>query len=116
MNIVIDIHILFKFMIINNTDNIIQIKIEIKNAKITDLKIKIPKIIKNNILIPNSAGITEADSEAKYISLFIDKNTRAITIVEGNVPRIPPIFVPYFSAINIITTTIIADNIKGKKN
>ena len=71
---------------------------------------------KNNTFIPNSAGITAAASEEKLISWLIAKNMRAITIVDGNVPRIPPIFVPYFSAINIITTTIIADRIKGKNN
>jgi hypothetical protein len=116
MYIVIEIHILFKLMMIINNDSIIQIESEIKNAIITDLKTRIANITKNNMLIPNSAGITDADFEAKFTSLVIAKKTRAITIVDGNVPRIPPIFVPYFSAIAIISTTIIADKIKGKNN
>ena len=34
-------------------------------------------------------------------------------IVVGRVPIIPPIFVPYFSAITVIKITTSADNING---
>ena len=116
MYIIIETHILFKLMMIIEYVSIIQTESVMKNAITTDLKTRIANITKNNMLIPNSAGITDADFEAKFISLFIAKKIRAITIVDGNVPRIPPIFVPYFSAIAIIITTIIADKIKGKNN
>ncbi len=36
-----------------------------------------------------------------------------MTIVDGRVPKIPPILVPYRSAINIIKITIKAERIKG---
>ena len=39
--------------------------------------------------------------------------TKAIIIVEGSVPRIPPTFVPYFSAMMVIMMTISADRTNG---
>lgn len=64
---------------------------------------------------PISAGTTETDSEAKFGPLFKDMNMKITTMVEGNVPIIPPTFVPNFSAITVIKITIIVDKIKGKR-
>lgn len=114
--IAIDIKILFKLIKIRKDEKIIQIINELKNARYIDLLINIANIAKKHILIPNSAGIITADSEAKFLLLLIAKKIRAITIVEGSVPRIPPILVPYFSAMNIIIITNIADNTNGKNN
>ena len=46
------------------------------------------------MLIPNSAGTTAADRDAKSTSLLMAMKINAMTIVEGRVPRMPPVFVP----------------------
>jgi len=45
-------------------------------------------------LMPNSAGTTATDWDAKSIPLFNEIKRNAMTMVEGRVPKIPPIFVP----------------------
>ena len=64
--------------------------------------------------MPNSAGTTAADLEAKSTFWFRAIKINAITIVDGRVPKMPPVFVPYRSAINIIRITIIAERINGR--
>jgi hypothetical protein len=73
----------------------------------------ITKTSRNVRFIPISAGTTAADREAKTKPLLSEINTKAIMIVDGKVPIIPPTLVPYFSAINVIKTTIKADSAKG---
>jgi len=64
-------------------------------------------------LMPSSAGTTATDWDAKSTPLFMEIKTKAIIIVEGSVPRIPPTFVPYFSAMMVIMITISADRTNG---
>ena len=66
------------------------------------------------MFIAISKGTTDTDSAAKSTPLFIAIKINAIIIVDGSVPIIPPIFVPYFSAITVIIITINADKINGK--
>jgi hypothetical protein len=73
----------------------------------------ITKASRNVRFIPISAGTTAAEREAKTKPLLNEINTKAITMVDGNVPIIPPTFVPYFSAMTVINTTINADRAKG---
>jgi len=56
-------------------------------------------------LIPSSAGITTAASEAKSVPLLTAIKINAITRVDGRVPKIPPTFVPKRSAITVIRIT-----------
>ncbi len=79
-------------------------------VKATD-RLKINKKIK---FIPISAGTTAIESDAKVSPLFSAIKIYATTIVDGRLPKIPPVFVPYFSAINMIIITIDADKINGK--
>ena len=66
------------------------------------------------ILIPISAGTTATDLDAKVNPLFNAIKIYATIIVEGSVPSIPPVFVPYFSAISIIKITTAAERKKGR--
>jgi hypothetical protein len=65
------------------------------------------------MLIPISAGTTTTDLDAKSGPLYKAIKTKATIIVDGKDPKIPPVFVPNFSAIIVIIITINADIIKG---
>ncbi len=64
--IVIEIKILLNFVTISNVVNIIHIDIELMKDKYIDFLTNMENITKKHILIPNSAGITIADSDAKF--------------------------------------------------
>ena len=64
-------------------------------------------------LIPISAGTTATESEANWKPLSNPMKRKAIMIVDGSVPIMPPVFVPYFSAIIVTKITTRADKIKG---
>ena len=65
------------------------------------------------MLIPIAAGTIDIDSAAKSAPLLNPIKRNATTVVCGRVPIIPPIFVPYRSAIIVIIITIKDVNIKG---
>ena len=94
-------------------DNTTHIPNELISANLNDLKENNANIIRKTRLIPISAGTIVTDETAKSTELVIAINKNAITIVDGNVPNIPPIFVPNLSAIMVIITTTSADNRKG---
>ena len=94
-------------------DNTTHIPNELIIANLNDLKANNANIIRKTRLIPISAGTIETDETANSTELVIAINKNAITIVDGNVPNIPPIFVPNLSAIMVIITTTTADNRKG---
>lgn len=71
------------------------------------------KVTRNTRLIPISAGTTATDSEANCAPLSKAMKRNAMMMVEGSVPRIPPVFVPYLSAMMVTSTTTSADNAKG---
>jgi hypothetical protein len=87
---------------------------DIINAKESDLYDKQEIITRNNKFIAISAGTIDADLLAKTSPLFSAIKIKAIIMVEGIVPKMPPTFVPYFSAIIVITITIKADNKNGR--
>ena len=68
---------------------------------------------KKTTLTPISAGTTATDLEAKYTSLLRAIKTNVITIVDGIVPIMPPIFVPYRSASIVIKVAIVAERVNG---
>jgi hypothetical protein len=70
-------------------------------------------ISRKKMLIPISAGTTAIELEAKVRPLFNAIKTYATIIVDGSVPRIPPTFVPNFSATTVINITTKADIKKG---
>ena len=65
------------------------------------------------MLTPISAGTTEIESDAKTVPLFNAMKIYATTTVDGIVPMIPPVLVPYFSAIIVIRITTAAERING---
>ena len=65
------------------------------------------------MLMPSSAGTMDTDCDAKFTPLLNAINRKAITIMCGSVPIIPPIFVPCRSAINVINMTIKVVSING---
>ena len=69
--------------------------------------------IRKTRLIPISAGTIDTDCTANSIEFVIAIKRNAITIVDGRVPKMPPTFVPNFSAMTVIITTISADSING---
>ena len=71
------------------------------------------KVTRNTRLIPISAGTTATDSETNCTPLSKEMKRNAMMIVEGSVPMIPPVFVPYLSAMMVMSTTTSADNAKG---
>lgn len=82
-------------------------------AILKDFLASIANSIRKTRLIPISAGTIDTDDTANSIELVSAINRNAITIVEGSVPKIPPIFVPNLSATTVINTTTRADRIKG---
>ena len=64
-------------------------------------------------LIPISAGTTATESAANMIPLSRAMKRNAMMMVEGSVPMIPPVFVPYFSAMMVTRITTSADKAKG---
>ena len=106
--------ILLRFTKYKIKDKIDQVIIETTKAIMVDLWTRMAKQNKKIRLIPSSAGTTAADSDAKSTPLLIVIKMKATTIVDGRVPIIPPVFVPYFSAIYIIIITTNADKINGK--
>ena len=97
-------------------DSIDQIIIDPINASFIDLYDRFTNVSKKIIFIPISDGTIAADFDAKSVPLFNAMKMNAIIIVDGIVPRIPPIFVPYFSAITVMIITIIADSMNGNIN
>ena len=95
-------------------DKTVQITKVMINVNTVERWTKIAKINKKITLKPSSAGTTAAALDAKLFPLLIAIKTKATTIVEGSVPRIPPTFEPYRSAINIMIITTNADRIKGR--
>jgi len=79
-----------------------------------DVYASVTKIKRKNIFIPISNGTIDTACDAKFTPLFIAIKINAIIIVDGKVPSIPPIFVPYFSAIIVMIITISADRINGR--
>ena len=94
-------------------DNIVQTVKEQAKAMYIDLLINNTKINRNRRLIPISAGTTATELEAKITPLFNAMKIKATIMVEGKVPKIPPVFVPYFSAITVIIITTKAERTNG---
>ena len=109
-----DIRTFSKEIINNKTDNNVHIINDPVNAKVVDLWTSIVNMNRKIRFIPISAGTTAAVRAAKSVPLFNAIKMNAIIMVEGSVPSIPPIFVPYFSAITVIIITIIAERTNGK--
>ena len=79
---------------ISKNERTVQILKVAMKAKMVDRWISIAKTKRNIILIPSSAGTTETARDANSSPSFIAMKINAMMIVEGSVPRIPPIFVP----------------------
>lgn len=82
-------------------------------ANLNDLYASKANNIRKIRFIPISAGTITTDLVANSIEFVRAIKRKAITIVDGKVPRIPPTFVPYLSAIIVIKTTTNADNMNG---
>ena len=83
------------------------------NAFVSDCDARRANMRVKMMLMASSAGTTAADCEAKVRSLLREMKMKAMTIVEGSVPRIPPILVPNFSAMTVMMITIRVAKRKG---
>ena len=69
------------------------LKLAIKASRV-DLWTSKEKTKRKMILIPSSAGTTEAACDANCSLSLIAMKIKAMIMVEGSVPRMPPTFVP----------------------
>jgi hypothetical protein len=83
-----------KLKIKSKSDNIVHMVNDPKNATYIERWTRSANNNRKITLIPNSAGTTAADLAAKSTFWFRAIKINAITIVDGRVPKIPPIFVP----------------------
>ena len=83
------------------------------NANIVERCTIKAKMKRKMMLIPSSAGTTAAAFAANCSFSFMAIKRKAMTIVEGRVPSIPPTFVPYRSAIIVIKMTTNAERKNG---
>lgn len=87
---------------------------EVARARVRDRDARRANKREKMMLMASSAGTTATDCEAKLRSLLREMKIKAITIVEGSVPRIPPILVPNFSATTVMMITIRAEKRNGR--
>ena len=81
-------------LITSNDEQMPQSKKDKKKASTADRRTLKANTKRNRTFMPNSAGTTAAASDAnRFPSLYAIK-INAITMVEGSVPRMPPVFDP----------------------
>lgn len=102
-----------RFIRTRPVDNIAQMLKVPTNASSVDRWIRRANTKRKITFIPSSAGTTTAAFEANVSPFVIPMKRKAITMVDGSVPRIPPALVPYFSAITVMMITTIAERKKG---
>lgn len=100
--------------ITNTDDKIVHIVKDARNAAESDLNAASEKTTRNRMLMPSSAGTIAADVAAKSTPLLSEINRNAMTMVEGSVPTMPPILVPNFSAMTVISMTMNAERTNGR--
>ena len=98
---------------IRRMESAVQIPNDTRKAIVVERWISNEKTKRNKTLIASSAGMTKAASDATVGPLEKAMKSKAITMVDGSVPMIPPILDPNRSATYMISMTTNADRIKG---
>ena len=114
MYVKIDRYILEMLRIYKVVDSIVHMVIDPISAILIDLYESVINNNRKTMFIAISNGTIDTDSDANCTPLLQAIKIYAIMIVDGKVPRIPPVLVPYFSAIIVIIITTNADNMNGK--